>query len=114
MAYQFPKELQEKISNFEQLKQQLQILLSQKGEMEARKKEMDSSIEALEKQKDGEIYRRIGDLLLKVSDKDSLLNELKEDSETLEVRLNSFSSQEKTLKEMYEKLGAEINESLKG
>lgn len=114
MAYQFPKEIQEKITNFEQIKMQLQGVMAQRGEIEARKKEIDSSVKALEERKDGDIYKRVGDLLIKVEDAGALLGELKEEAETMDVRLNSLQSQETNLKEMYEKLGKEINESLKG
>ncbi|HHD15153.1 MAG TPA: prefoldin subunit beta [Euryarchaeota archaeon] len=114
MAYQIPKELQEKIANFEQLKTQLQMIISQKGELDARKREIDASVEALAENKEGEVYRRIGDILIKVRDRDALTAELKEESETLGVRLKSLESQEKTAREMYENLGREINESLKG
>jgi prefoldin beta subunit len=114
MAYQFPKELQDKISNFEQIKNQLQVILSQKAEMEAKRKEIRTSLEALNQHEEGDIFRRVGDLLLKVDDKKSLVNEMEEEAETLDVRIKSMGSQEKSLREMYEKLGKEINESLKG
>ncbi len=114
MAYQFPKEIQEKLANFEQLKSQLQAIMSQKGEIEVRKKELDSSIDALKKRDDGDVFRRVGDILIKVKDTETLVKELEEESETLGVRIRSLSSQEKNAKEMYEKLANEINESIKG
>lgn len=114
MAFQIPQEIQEKLTNFEQLKSQLQMIMSQKGEMEARKKEIDSSVTALENSKEEEVYRKVGEILIKVSDKAALLDELKEESETLGIRVNSLGSQEKSAKELYEKLGKEINEALKG
>ena len=114
MAFQIPQDIQEKLANFEQLKSQLQMIISQRGEMEARKKEMDSSIKALEGSMEAEVFRKIGDILMKVSDRETLLRELKEDSETLGVRIKSLESQEKSARELYEKLGKEINEALKG
>ena len=114
MAFQVPKEIQDKLANFEQLKQQLQMIMAQRGELDARKKETDSSIEALENLEDGDVYRRVGDLLIKVNDRKDLLKELKEEAETLGVRVKSLETQEKTAKEMYESLGKEINEALKG
>jgi len=114
MAFQVPPEIQEKLNNFEQLKSQLQMIMSQRGEMEARKKEMDASIDALEGSKDEDVFKKVGDILVKVSDKDKLVGELKEESETLGVRVNSLETQEKSAKELYEKLGQELNEALKG
>jgi prefoldin beta subunit len=114
MAFQVPKDIQEKLNNFEQLKSQLQMIMSQRGEMEARKKEIDASIEALENSKDSDVFRKVGEILIKVNDTKSLLDELKEDSETLGVRVSSMESQEKSVKELYETLGKELNEALKG
>ena len=114
MAFQVPPEIQEKLNNFEQLKSQLQMIMSQRGEMEARTKEMDASIDALEVSKDEDVFKKVGDILVKVSDKDKLVGELKEESETLGVRVNSLETQEKSAKELYEKLGQELNEALKG
>ncbi len=114
MSFQIPQELQEKLTTFEQIKAQLQMVLSQKGEMDARKKEVEEAVKALESQKDREVYRRVGDLLFKVKDTETLQKELKEEDETIGVRIGSIEKQEKGLKEMYEKLGAEINEALKG
>jgi prefoldin beta subunit len=114
MSFQIPKELQDKLAQFDQVKSQLQIILTQKGEMDARKREMDEAIKALESRKEGDVFRRVGDLLIKVEDTESLLKELKEESETIGVRMTSMENQEKSLKEMYEKMGNEINEALKG
>ena len=114
MAYQFPKEIQEKLANFEQLKSQLQAIMSQRGEIDVRKKEIDSSIEALKNSENGDVYRRVGDILIKVKDTPSLVKELEEESETLGIRIKSLTSQEKNAKELYEKLANEINESIKG
>jgi prefoldin beta subunit len=114
MSFQIPKELQEQLTQFEQVKSQLQIVLTQKSEMDARKREILEAVKALEARKEGDVYRRVGDLLIKVEDTDSLLKELKEEEETLGVRITSMENQEKSLKEMYEKMGNEINEALKG
>jgi prefoldin beta subunit len=114
MSFQIPKDLQEKLGKFEQVKGQLQIIITQKGEMDARKREIGEALKALETRKEGDVYRRVGDLLIKVEDTDALLKELNEETETLEVRIGSMENQEKSLKEIYEKMANEINEALKG
>jgi prefoldin beta subunit len=114
MSFQIPKELQEKLTQFEQVKAQLQMVMTQRGEIEARSREIEEAVKALEKRKEGDVFRRVGDLLIKVEDTDSLLEELKEEKETLDVRVGSMENQEKGLKEMYEKMGSEINDALKG
>ncbi|MFO8050279.1 MAG: prefoldin subunit beta [Thermoplasmatota archaeon] len=114
MSFQIPKEIQEKLGRFEQLKAQLQVVMGQRSEMEARVKELDDAVSALSEKGNGEIYRKVGDLMFKVEDKGSLEKEMVEEKETLSVRLSSLKKQEDNMKEMYEELGSEINESLKG
>ena len=114
MSFQIPKDLQEKLTKFEQIKSQLQIIMGQKAEMDARKREIEEAATALQKMKSGEVFKRVGDLLIKVEDTEALLLELKEEGETLGVRVSSMENQEKSIKEMYEKMGTEINEALKG
>ncbi|MFW3145440.1 MAG: prefoldin subunit beta [Thermoplasmatota archaeon] len=114
MSFQVPKDIQEKLARFEQLKTQLQILLTQKGEMESRSKEIEEALKALGERAQGDVYRRIGDLMFRIDDPEALKKELSEEGETLSIRLKSMEKQEKSLKEMYEKMGSELNEALKG
>ncbi|MBN1390843.1 MAG: prefoldin subunit beta [Candidatus Thermoplasmatota archaeon] len=114
MSFQIDPDLQEKLARFEQVKVQLQMVLNQKGEMEARKREADDACQALGSRKEGDVYHRVGDIMIKVEDVDSLLKDLKDDLETLQVRIGSMENQERSLKTMYEKMGKEINEALKG
>jgi len=114
MSFQIPKDLQDKLTRFEQVKAQLQMVMTQKGEMDAHHREMKEAVKALESSAGGDVFRRIGDLLIKVDDIDVLKKEMKEELETMEARLTSMDKQEKSIKEMYEKLGSEINDALKG
>ena len=109
-----PQKIQDQLARFEQLKGQLQVIISQRTEMEARKKDLDSAINALSERKEGEVYRRIGELLVKVDDIEALGKEMGDELETLDVRLSSVSKQEEQLKKMYENLGNELNDALKG
>lgn len=114
MAYQIPVEVQEKIARFEQLKAQLQMVVAQRAEMAARKRELESALSALKEVKKEDVYRRVGELMIKVKDTKGLVTEMTEELDTLNVRTTSIEGQEKTLREMYERLGKELNEALKG
>jgi prefoldin beta subunit len=114
MSFQIPKDLQDKLTRFEQVKAQLQMVMTQKGEMDAHLRELKEAVKALETRESEDVFRRVGDLLVKVGDIDKLLEGMKEDMETMMARLSSMEKQEKSTKEMYEKLGSEINEALKG
>jgi prefoldin beta subunit len=114
MSFQIPKDIQERLGRFEQLKAQLQVIMGQRSEMEAKVRELEEAVSALAEDGKEDVYRRIGDLMFKVGDRDALRKELEEDRETLSIRLSSMLKQETSLKEMYEKLGTEINEAIKG
>jgi prefoldin beta subunit len=112
-AAQIPRKLQDQLGRFEQIKSQLQMAIAQRNEIDARKRDLESAISALEGRKDGDVYKRSGDLMMKVEDVGGLLTSLKDDIETTSIRLNSIEKQEKSLRDMYENLGKELNEALK-
>ncbi len=111
---QIPQKLQDQLARFEQMKAQLQIVITQRTEMEARKKDIDNALGALSRRTEGDVYRRVGDLLIKVEDTEKLEGEMKGELEVLTVRLTSILKQEEQLKKMYESLGTELNDALKG
>ncbi len=113
MSAQIPKKIQDQLGRFEQIKSQLQMTIAQRNEIDARKRDLESAISALEGRKEGDVFRRAGDLLMKVQDIDALLITLKDDLETTSIRLNSMDKQEKALRDMYEGLGKELNAALK-
>jgi prefoldin beta subunit len=113
MAAQIPRKIQDQLGRFEQIKSQLQMTIAQRNEIDARKRDLESAISALEGRKDGDVYKRAGDLLMKVNDVPTLMSTLKDDLETTSIRLNSVEKQEKALRDMYEGLGKELNEALK-
>ena len=82
--------LQNQIAQFQQLQQQLQAVLSQKFRMDAQLKEMEMTLEELNKAPaDTPVYKNVGSLMIKVADKESLLKEIEDDKETTEVRVKT-------------------------
>lgn len=104
-------QLQNQIAQFQQVQQQLQAVSNQKIQMEAQKREMERTVEELGKA-EGDVYKNVGSLLIKVSDKEAVRDEILESIETMEVRIKSMDRQEKGLREKYENLQATINKSL--
>jgi chaperonin cofactor prefoldin len=82
--------------------------------MASRKRELENAVSALKEVKKEDVFRRVGELMIKVKDTKGLATEMTEELDTLIVRVTSIEGQEKTLREMYEKLGKELNEALKG
>jgi prefoldin beta subunit len=105
--------LQNQIAQFQQVQQQLQQVLNQKFRMEAQLKEMDLTIDELKKTpEDSPIYKNVGALMIKVSDREGLLREIEDDKETSEVRVKSLDRQEKMLREKYQLMQDQISKAM--
>jgi prefoldin beta subunit len=108
-------QLQNQIAQYQQLQQQLQVLASQRMQLEAKLREIEGTLEELGKiAADTQVYKSIGMLLVKQDDREALNKELEEHKETLTVRVKSLQKQEKSLSERYEGLGEKIRASLGG
>jgi prefoldin beta subunit len=107
--------LQNQIAQFQQLQQQLQNVLSQKFRMEAQLREAELTIEELNKSsEDTPVYRSIGSLLIRSKDKASVLKEVEEDKETLEIRVKTLDRQEKQLRDKYQTMQDQLSKALGG
>jgi len=105
--------VQNQIAQFQQLQQQLQAVLNQKFQMDAQVKEMARTTEELNKSpEDVVIYKSIGALLIKVDSKETILKDIEESKETMEVRLKSLERQEKSLRDRYQALQDQLNKAL--
>ena len=105
--------LQNQIAQFQQVQQQLQQILNQKFRMEAQLKEMDLTIDELKKTPtDCPVYKNVGALMIKVSDREGLLKEIEDDKETTEVRVKSLDRQEKMLREKYQLMQDQISKAI--
>jgi prefoldin beta subunit len=105
--------LQNQIAQFQQLQQQLQSVLSQKFRLEAQLREAQMTVEELGKSPDKVIiYKSVGSLLIKASDKTSVLKEVEEDKETLEIRIKTLDRQEKSLREKYQVMQDQLSKAL--
>ncbi len=105
--------VQNQIAQFQQLQQQLQAVLNQKFQMDAQMKEMVRTTEELKKSpEDVVIYKSIGALLFKAESKETILKDIEESRETVEVRLKSLERQEKALRDRYQSLQDQLNKAL--
>lgn len=107
--------LQNQIAQFQQLQQQLQAILSQKFQMEAQLREVENTLEELGKvTEDTPIYRNVGSLLIKANEKESVVKDIEDSKETLEVRVKTLNRQEKQMRERYENLQEQLQKALSG
>lgn len=108
-------QLQNQIAQYQQLQQQLQVLASQRLQMEAKLREVEGTLEELGKVSvETPVYKSIGMLLVRQEDREALRTELEDHRETLTVRVKSLQKQEKSLSERYEQLGEKIQQALGG
>ena len=104
--------VQNQIAQFQQLQQQLQALLNQKYQMDVQVKEMQRTIEELNKAPaDVTVYKSAGSLLIKAQGKDELMKEIEESRETAEIRLKTLDRQEKSLRDRYQQLQEQISKA---
>lgn len=110
---QLTPQMQQQLTQLQSLNGQLQGTLQQKAQFEAMKSESEQALEALNAlADDATVYRSVGALLVKDNKPDALAR-LKDDAETLEVRLVRLAKQEASLKESMASLQAKLQASLK-
>ncbi|MFQ6060394.1 MAG: prefoldin subunit beta [Thermoplasmata archaeon] len=115
MSSDLPPQVQNQITQFQQLQQQLQVITTQIGQLELKEREIENTIEELKKtKKDAPIYKSIGTLLIRAENREELEKELNEHKETISIRLKTLQRQEKTLSERYQSLGEKLSKVLRG
>src|SRR5205809_6273743 len=108
-------QLQNQIAQYQQLQNQLQVLASQRVQLEAKLREIEGTLEELNKASgDTPIYKSIGTLPLRPDHREALKKELEEHKETLTIRVKSLQKQEKSLSERYNDLAGKIQTALGG
>lgn len=112
---ELPPQVQNQLAQYQQLQQQLQVLGTQRIQLEGKLREVTSTLEELAKvSADAPIYRSTGSLLLRVGDREALRKELEEQKETLEIRVNTIKKQEKSLGDRYEQIQQKLSVALDG
>lgn len=113
MSQEISPELQNKMVQFQQIQQQLQVHAGQRVQFEAKLREIESTLEELANAKDdATVYKSIGMLLVEADDREAVKKELEEHKETLTIRLEGIRKQEKSLQERYQELQKTISSAL--
>ena len=109
---EIPANLQEELAKLQQLQQTLQIIVSQKQQVELELTDTDKALEELKKMgDDAVIYKTIGMLLVK-KDKESITKDLTERRELLSVRASVLGKQEERTREKLRELQQQIQSRL--
>lgn len=107
MAQEIPTQVQDKVTQFQSLQQQLQMIVAQKQQFILRAKDTDNAIEELGGMKEGKVYKVSGPLMMEASIEKSK-KDLAEEKETAEARIKILEGQEKKLTEKLKGLGEEL------
>jgi prefoldin beta subunit len=104
-------DLQAQVEQLQQLSQQLRGVSQQKQQFEAMVAESNHAVQALEGlAQDATVFRNVGSLLVEDAGRDAAVARIKEDLETMEIRVKRATTQEgdlkKTLDSLQEKLQA--------
>jgi len=96
---QLPPQVQERLQRLQQLQNTMQQLLLQKQRIEMEMMESDKALEVLEEvQGDSKVYKSVGAVLVE-KDRDTVVKELKERKEFLDMRAKVLKKQEDKTKE---------------
>ena len=108
-----PAQLQEQLQRLQQLQQTLQVIVSQRQQLEIESSEIDRALGELEKMPDdGVVYKSIGSLLMK-SEKKKLIEELRERKELTTMRVSVLAKQQSRTEERLKELQQIIQERIK-
>ena len=112
MAEMSPQ-MRNQFAQYQQLQQQIQMIATQKFQIEAKISEVDRALEELKKAGDVPVYRSIGSILVKAESKEEVEKDLDEQKETLQVRVKTLERQETHLRERYQGLQEQLTKALK-
>lgn len=101
----------QKIQEMQILEQNLQNMLMQKQAFDMEFSETKAALGEIEKAKD-DVFKIIGQLMIK-SDKDKIIEELKNKEKIIKLRLDTISKQEKTFADKLTSLREEVMKSEK-
>lgn len=113
MDEEIPKQLQDKLAQFQTLQQQLQMISMQKQQMVLQNAEIENAQKELEEFKEGKVYRIVGPLLVETSKGDSE-KKLKDDQDLNKTRIGVLERQEKKLAEKLNEMRTELQSMIKG
>jgi prefoldin beta subunit len=112
---ELPPKLQNQIAQYQQIQQQLQMIMAQRNQYSLQLEEVERALDELGKAKpETPIFRNVGSLLIKVDKLDDLKKELDEMKDTLGIKVKSMERQENQLKERFNSLRTELQSALKG
>lgn len=104
------EETKEKITQLQNLEQNINSIIAQKQQFQAQNLEVDNALEQLKNT--DKVFRIIGNIMV-ASSKDNAKKELTEKKEILDLRLKTFDKQEEKLRNQANELQQEVMKEMK-
>jgi prefoldin beta subunit len=109
-----PPAVQQQLAQLQQQNAQLQAVAQQRAQFEAMRAEGEQALHALEAlADDAPVYRSVGAFLVREPGKAAAVSRLKEDQETLDIRIARLQKQEAALRESLQALQSKLQSALK-
>jgi prefoldin beta subunit len=110
---QLPPQIQEDLVRLQQLQQTLQVVVTQKQQLELELSETEKALSELEKVTEAvPVYKSVGSILLK-ADRQGLMNDLKERKELINTRVTMLGKQEERTRERLKEIQDRLQQRLK-
>lgn len=110
---QLPPQVQEQLLRLQQLQQTLQMVISQKQQLELESSEIERALSELQKvTDDATVYKSIGSLLIKTQ-RAEIMKELEERKDLAKTRITVLAKQEERTKERVKELQQRLQERLR-
>ncbi len=107
-----PKQVQDKIAQYQNLQNQLQMVSLQKQQLMLAKTDLENASKEIDKISGEKVYRLVGPLLIETS-KEAGVNYLKDESESTSAKTTLFEKQEKKLVEKLNEMRTDIEAMMK-
>ena len=108
MDAEIPKQLQDKLMQFQNLQGQMQMVAMQKQQLFLQAADTENAMKALEETKEGtKIYKAAGQLVVETNKTDTE-KKLKEDKDLIDAKTKMIEKQEKKISEKLEELRTEL------
>lgn len=110
-----PPAIQNQLAQLQELQNQAQIVVQQRQQLELQVRELERTLEELARvEKDAPLYKSVGNLFVRASDREGIERDLTDQKETMTVRLESAKRQETRLRERLTALQTELQAALGG
>ncbi len=112
MSAELPPQIQNQVAQIQQIQQQAQALLNQKGQIEMMLRETGVAVKAIEASDEGAVmYKSAGEVLL-LADRSALLEDLTDKKDVLDLRLKTLNKQEERIKSRFDQLQEQLKQAL--